>query len=68
MKPTNNVDMEPVIRNVRDIDTANRQAIEHVIGRELGEDQKVIIQVVPATVEPADTAGDTPSAPGRLPE
>ena len=38
--------MEKVIRNVADIDAADRQALEHVIGKHLTEDQLVIISVV----------------------
>ena len=38
--------MEPVIRNVAEIDTADRQAIEHLIGGHLAEDQQIIISIV----------------------
>lgn len=40
------LDMETIIRNVRDINTGERQVLEHVLGRHLGENQQVIIQVV----------------------
>lgn len=38
--------MESIIRNVREIDHGERQALEHVLGRELAENQQVIIQIV----------------------
>lgn len=38
--------MEQLIRNVADIDTADRQALEHVIGRHLTDHQQLIINVV----------------------
>jgi hypothetical protein len=37
--------MDPIIRPVRGIDAADRQALEHVLGRRLEEDQEVIIRV-----------------------
>lgn len=42
--------MESIIRNVRDIDSRERQALEHVLGQPLKDDQRVVIQVetVPA--------------------
>jgi hypothetical protein len=38
--------MEKVIRNVAEIDSADRRAIEHLIGKHLAEHQQVIISVV----------------------
>jgi len=38
--------MEKVIRNVRDIDRADRQALEHVLGQRLRENQQVVIGIV----------------------
>lgn len=49
--------MEPLLRNVDDIDSADRQAIEHLLGRPLGADQKVFIM--------AFTPGETPDAATR---
>ena len=46
--------MESVIRNVRDIDSRERQALEHVLGQQLKENQKVIIQVITVPTEPAE--------------
>jgi hypothetical protein len=38
--------MEPITRQVRDIDAEERRVLEHVIGQPLKENQEVIIQVV----------------------
>jgi len=38
--------MEKVIRKVAEIDSADRRAIEHLIGEHLAEHQQVIISVV----------------------
>jgi hypothetical protein len=38
--------MQNIVRNVRDIDTADRRALEHVIGQHLAENQQVVIHVV----------------------
>ena len=58
--------MEKIIRNVRDIDAADREALEHVVGRQLRENQQVIINVVsldvaapvPGAAAPAGTLPD----------
>lgn len=64
-----NAAMETIIRDVRDIDAADRRALEHVIGRELAENQKVIFQVVPAPIVPLTLDDERKSAtPGQLPE
>jgi hypothetical protein len=56
--------MESIIRNVRDIDTADRQALEHVVGSVLRENQQLIIQVVSV-----DLSDSQPQASGNgLPE
>ena len=48
--------METVIRNVAEIDSADRQAIEHLIGKRLTEHQRVIISVVNAApAHPVDS-------------
>lgn len=39
--------MNSVIRDVRDIDSSDRQALEHVLGQPLRDDQRVVIQVEP---------------------
>jgi hypothetical protein len=38
--------METIIRNVRDIESDERQVLEHVLGQELKQNQQVIFQVV----------------------
>lgn len=35
--------MEPLLRNVDEIESADRQALEHLLGRPLGTDQQVFI-------------------------
>jgi tRNA(fMet)-specific endonuclease VapC len=61
--------MESIIRNVRDIETSERQVLEHVLGQKLRENQQVIIQVVtpPTESRERDVAANAP-APPRLPE
>jgi len=58
--------METIIRHVRDIDTDERRVLEHVIGQQLHENQKVIIQVVTLSCQPAEEQGA--AQPGKLPE
>jgi len=43
--------MESFVRNVRDLDAGNRQSLETILGRRLGDDQQVMIRVV-TPVEP----------------
>jgi hypothetical protein len=59
--------METVIRNVKDIGTADRRALEHVIGRELADDQRLLIRVVDEEVPQRATTG-TAHADSPLPE
>jgi hypothetical protein len=48
--------MEKVIRNVADMDSADRRALEHVVGKRLAEHQQVIISVVNVDLgQPAGT-------------
>ena len=42
--------MEKVTRNVAEIDTADRRALEHVIGTHLTERQQVIISVIEVAI------------------
>jgi hypothetical protein len=56
--------MESIIRNVRDIPADDRQALEHVIGQRLRENQQVLIQVM--TVHEEDNA-PAQGAAGGLP-
>ena len=56
--------METITRNVKDIGSEDRRALEHVLGRALAETQRVMISVVdvdvPAAV-PTSSAGMLPS-------
>lgn len=58
--------MESVTRNVKDIGSADRQALEHVIGRDLSDDQRLVIHVVnvdvshPRAQKPTQTASSLP--------
>jgi len=58
--------MESIVRNIREIDVADRQALEHVIGQRLGDDQQLIIQVTTVS-EQAAAVGAPPAAGGGLP-
>jgi hypothetical protein len=60
--------MENVVRNVRDIDSADRQALEHMLGQQLRENQQLVIRVVtlglqPQVAEPPIGAMAAPSLP-----
>jgi hypothetical protein len=57
--------MEKVIRNVTEIDQADRRAIEHLIGKHLAEDQQVIISVV--NLDLTGTEESTVPAEGGVP-
>jgi hypothetical protein len=55
--------MEKVIRNVAELDTGDRQALEHLIGKHLTEHQQVIISVVSLNLaEPDNATTPTPRA------
>ena len=45
--------MTDVFLDVRDIDSSDRRALEHVIGQRLREDQQLVIRVVDAAVNRA---------------
>ncbi|HEV3142782.1 MAG TPA: hypothetical protein VGZ47_02740 [Gemmataceae bacterium] len=53
--------MEKVIRNVAEIDDADRRALEHLIGKHLAEHQQVIISVTNLNLAKADQ----PAAPSE---
>ncbi len=44
--------MDTITRNVKDIGNADRRALEHVIGRRLGDDQRLLIRVVNVETSP----------------
>lgn len=37
---------EPIIRNVQDIEDADRRVLEHVVGQKLRKNQQVVIRIV----------------------
>ena len=53
--------METVTRNVKDIGTADRQALEHVIGRNLADDQRVVIRVLKMDLSNRQTPESLPA-------
>jgi len=44
--------METVIRNVGEIDAHDREALEHVLGQALRENQQLVIRIVNLQVQP----------------
>ena len=62
--------MESIKRSVKDIDTADRRALEHVIGKHLSENQQVVIHVVNVDVANAGQPASNPHGmpPPTLPE
>jgi hypothetical protein len=44
--------MESLIRNVGDINAHDRQALEHVLGQSLRENQQLVIHIVNLNVQP----------------
>jgi hypothetical protein len=61
--------MESVTRNVKDIDSADRLALEHVLGQPLSESQQVVIHVQPLNLSgvSVDPGQPLPATPSRLP-
>lgn len=55
--------MESLTRNVGDIDANDRQALEHVLGRSLRENQQLVIHIVNLDVQ-ADPAQPATSERG----
>jgi hypothetical protein len=45
--------MVEVIRNVNEIDSTDREAIEHLLGRSLQENQQVMIRVITTGTAPS---------------
>ena len=45
--------METIIHSVRDIEPANRQVLETLVGQRLSDDQQVVINVVSPSAAPA---------------
>lgn len=44
--------METITRNVKDIGSEDRRALEHVIGAHLAENQQIVINVVNLDISP----------------
>ncbi len=59
--------MDTYIRNVKDIGTSDRQALEHVIGQHLSEHQQLVIQIVNVDSQ-QEAAVESLSRAGSLPE
>ena len=57
--------MDNVVRNVRDIDPADRVALEHILGQQLRENQQLNIRVVTTNLQPPDAR--SPSGPAAVP-
>ena len=59
--------MASTVRNVKDIEAAERQVYESVLGQKLLENQQVVIQVVasPDTSAPSGSGGHAPPS-GKL--
>ena len=57
--------MERITRNVRDIETAERRVLEHVIGRKLTENQQLVIGVV--NLDFTQSGSPPPSTPDEVP-
>lgn len=59
--------MNKVVRDVRDIENDDRRALEHVVGRTLRNNQRLVIQIL--NFEQSDPATAAPKAsPATLPE
>jgi len=59
--------MSDVIRHVTDLDSADRQALEHLLGARLHEGQSLLIRVLPAT-EDREERPHAAESGGPLPE
>lgn len=57
--------MESIVRNVSDLSSGDRAALEHVVGQPLHEGEQVIVQVVAA---PGSATSDEGGLPGQLPD
>ena len=59
--------MESIVRDVSQIESPDREALEHMLGQQLREGQRVMIHVVsfaPSTVEsPLDSVDDMATLP-----
>jgi hypothetical protein len=57
--------METIVRDVGDLDRSDRSALERVVGHALGENQRLVIQVMTPDVnkEQAQPSGSLPDLP-----
>ena len=56
--------MGNIIRNVRDLDSSDLHALEHVLGQSLAKDEQLVISVVsPPTEEVVSDETDAPMLP-----
>lgn len=55
--------MANIIRKVREIDSSDRHALEHVIGQRLAENQQLVIQVVSIDMTPTESKGGDDELP-----
>ena len=53
--------MENIVCNVRDIDAGDRNALEHVVGQALRDNQRLIIQIAEVDVSREAPAADSHS-------
>lgn len=61
--------MDPIVRNVRDINSSERRVLEHVLGQQLEENQQVIVQIVTLGMQPAEEERQpTATSAAGLPE
>jgi hypothetical protein len=58
--------MEPIVRRVRDIDPNERRMLEHFLGRQLHDNQDVIVEVVTPGNQPDED--QVLPQPGKLPD
>lgn len=60
--------METIIRDVRDMDNDNRQVIEHVVGRSLQDNQRLVIQIVNLDAASAEPDAQPIAEASKLPD
>ena len=62
--------MDNIVRDIGALNTADRQALEHLLGQPLHENQQVVIQVVTAQPHPParSQAGNGAAGGSPLPE
>ncbi len=60
--------METVIRNVDEIDAHDREALEHVLGHALRENQQVVVRVVNLSGQPEPVTVPVPHRANGSPE